>query len=126
VPELSSPESFPVSPAAKDYEALVIFLLTPFLEEPTALKVNCEIHLLKAKVWVRIAFADADKGRVFGRGGRTIQAIRTLLEAAAGSYGHTLRLDIFGEREHRSEAGHHDGPKPRSSPTPYQPPIPKK
>lgn len=123
--ESSSPESTTSPLVAADYEALVQFLVAPFLESPEALKVNCEIHPQKAKVWVRMAFADADKGRVFGRGGRTIQAIRTVLEAAAQSAGHSIRLDIFGERDAKSETGHQEA-SPRRSNVPYQPPTLKK
>lgn len=43
-----------------------------------------------------MAFDDPDKGRVYGRGGRNIQAIRTVLEAAAQTAGESIYLDIYG------------------------------
>ncbi len=99
------------------------FLVEPFLEKPDTLKIDCETRPAKARVWVRLAFADSDKGRVFGRGGRTIQSIRTVLEAAAQSVGHSVHLEIYGERDEKTESSQRETPKRSSS---YQPPIIKK
>jgi uncharacterized protein len=90
------PESVPVSQATPNYIALVKLLVEPFLEQPESLRVDCEVSQAKAKVWVRLAFESADKGRVFGRGGRNIQAIRTVLESAALTAGYSAYLDIYG------------------------------
>ncbi len=43
-----------------------------------------------------MSFEDPEKGRVFGRGGRNIQAIRTVLAAAAEMVGESVYLDIYG------------------------------
>ncbi|MBV8887090.1 MAG: KH domain-containing protein, partial [Chroococcidiopsidaceae cyanobacterium CP_BM_RX_35] len=51
-----------------------------------------------ARVWIRVAFEGEDKGRVFGRGGRNIQAIRTVVAAAATAAGHSAYLDIYGSQ----------------------------
>lgn len=84
------------SPVANpDYAKLARYLVTPFLEFPDLLKVDCEVIPAKARVWVRLAFAGSDKGRVLGRGGRTIQAIRTVLVAAAQAAGHSVSLEIY-------------------------------
>lgn len=114
------------APDVADYTNLVKFLIVPFLDAPDDLKVDCEVHPQKTRVWVRLAFNPADKGRVFGRGGRTIQAIRTVMEAAGQSRGQTLHLEIFGEREHREpkpERGRREGPRRRSSPDGPRDPI---
>ncbi len=79
-----------------DYAGLVRFLVLPFLELPEQLRVDSEISQVRSRVLVRLAFEAADKGRVFGRGGRNIQAIRTVLEGVAKSAGHSAYLDIFG------------------------------
>lgn len=100
VPELVSVAMTLPNSTNPDYVELVRFLVEPLLESPpTSLKVDCEIIPAKARVWIRLAFENSDKGRVFGRGGRTIQAIRTVLEAVAQSAGHTVYLDIYGSRE---------------------------
>ncbi|PSB26011.1 KH domain-containing protein [Stenomitos frigidus] len=88
-----------------DYARLVTFLVEPFLELPESLKVDCEVSPSRGKVWVRVAFEGADKGRVFGRGGRNIQAIRSVLEAAARAAGYSAYLDVFGS----SAQGGNDG-----------------
>lgn len=70
--------------------------MQPFLESPESLSVDCEISQTLNKVWVRIAFDSTDKGKVFGRGGRNIQAIRTVIAAAAELAGQSVYLDIYG------------------------------
>lgn len=79
-----------------DYAKLVRFLIEPFLESADSLSVDCEVSQSTARVWIRIAFEGEDKGRVFGRGGRNIQAIRTVIAAAAALSGYSVHLDIYG------------------------------
>ncbi|TAF04989.1 MAG: KH domain-containing protein [Nostocales cyanobacterium] len=84
------------STASPNYVGLVEFLVQPFLESPASLSVDCEMsHTLK-RAWIRIAFDPIDKGKVFGRGGRNIQAIRTVIAAAAELAGQSVYLDIYG------------------------------
>lgn len=111
-----------------DYVQLTRFLIQPFLESPESLKIDCECSSNRPRVWIRLAFDSADKGRVFGRGGRNIQAIRTVLEAAAQLAGQVAHLEIFGGEPsaHRdessdSEAGSSKPPPQRSAP-PKSPP----
>lgn len=85
--------SLTISP---NYVGLVKFLMQPFLEDPESLSVDCEISPTLKRAWVRIAFESADKGKVFGRGGRNIQAIRTVISAAAELTGQSVYLDIYG------------------------------
>lgn len=59
-----------------------------------------------------MAIEGEDKGRVFGRGGRNIQAIRTVLEAAATIKGQSLYLDIYGSQTQKRES-----PSPSRSPS---------
>ena len=91
-------------PAGENYAGLVQFLIEPFLESPESLKIDCEILPSKPRVWIRLAIDGEDKGRVFGRGGRNIQAIRTVLEASARFNGQTLYLDIYGSGSERRES----------------------
>lgn len=92
----SNPASYPRTAKQPDYVGLVRFLIQPFLESPNSLSVDCEISPNTARVWLRVAFEGEDKGRVFGRGGRNIQAIRTVIAAAATTAGHSVYLDIYG------------------------------
>ncbi len=79
-----------------DYVGLIRFLMQPFLESPKSLSVDCEISHTRKRAWIRIAFESTDKGKVFGRGGRNIQAIRTVIAAAAQAAGYSVYLDIYG------------------------------
>ncbi len=97
------------STAKTDYSVLVRFLVEPFLEASETLSVDCESNA-SGKVWIRLAFSGTDKGRVFGRGGRTIQAIRTILEMAGKAANQVVYLEIFDE--HGSEKPAHRPKKP--------------
>ncbi|MCU0568721.1 MAG: KH domain-containing protein [Oculatellaceae cyanobacterium Prado106] len=93
-----------------DYPGLVTYLVKPFLESPDSLKVDCEVSR-SARILVRVAFEGEDKGRVFGRGGRNIQAVRTVLQAVAQAAGQVAHLEVFGgqpEREGGREGGSDD------------------
>jgi predicted RNA-binding protein YlqC (UPF0109 family) len=128
----SVPDTVPSSlqDPSPDYVGLVRFLVEPFLESPQRLSVDCEKSNAKERVWIRLAFEGADKGRVFGRGGRNIQAIRTVIQAAAQAAGQSVHLDIYdssgGESRRESGSGDRSGAKrdsPRRSSTPK--PAPK-
>jgi len=90
--------------AIPDYAELLRFLIQPFLESPNSLSVDCEIFPSTARVWLRVAFEGEDKGRVFGRGGRNIQAIRTVIAFSALCVGHSVYLDIYGSQTQDREA----------------------
>lgn len=103
-----------------DYEALAHFLMAPFLDNPAALKFHVETLAGGKKLWLRAAFDETeDKGRIFGRGGRNINAIRTVVAAAAKLSGMTVNLSVFGEPEpergERSDRGERGDRESRSS-----------
>ncbi|GAB4381161.1 MAG: hypothetical protein Kow00121_38980 [Elainellaceae cyanobacterium] len=104
----SSPKSSP------DYNGLVRFLVVPFLESPDSLKVDSEISRA-SRVLIRMAIEGEDKGRVFGRGGRNIQAIRTVVQAVAQATGQVAHLEIFGSQSGREHTEDRPHSAPRSS-----------
>ena len=84
----------------QDFEALARFLMEPFLDKPEALKFHIETLAGGKKLWLRAAFDEAeDKGRIFGRGGRNINAMRTVITAAAKPVDMRVNLSVFGEPE---------------------------
>ncbi|BFM40592.1 KH domain-containing protein [Synechocystis sp. LKSZ1] len=98
--------SVPLPAATPNYVGLVEFLVKPFLEFPDSLCVDCEQANQQQRVWIRLAFQETDKPRVFGRGGRNLAAIRAVLTSAAAGAGQSLYLDIYdGERETGRNAG---------------------
>lgn len=88
-----------LSATSPDYVGLVRFLLQSFLDFPESLSIDCEVYNNQKRAWIRIAFENADKGKVFGRGGRNIQAIRTVIAAAARMAGQSVYLDVYGSNE---------------------------
>lgn len=116
-PQVSSDQ---VSPTKPKYVEIVKFLVQPLLESASSLKVDCENTKGNQIVWIRLAFDDSDKGRVFGRGGRNIEAVRSVLEAAGQLVGQSIYLDVYGSNSHSSERGsrpssRHNGRKPSPS-----------
>lgn len=117
-----------------DYEQLTRFLIEPFLENPQSLSINSEVNPQSKKVWLRVAFDKGDRGKVFGRGGRNIQAIRTTIQTAAAAQGESVFLDIYsddppqsddsGRRERSSSSGGNNSR--RQSPSRPAPKITKK
>lgn len=94
-----------------NYEGLVRFLIEPFLSDPQSLCVNSEVNQNKKKIWLRVAFDKSDRGKVFGRGGRNIQAIRTAIKTAAMSHDEAVFLDIYSEDPPQSDDfGHRSKP----------------
>ncbi|MEL6929398.1 MAG: KH domain-containing protein [Cyanobacteria bacterium J06600_6] len=96
----SSGDQIAVSP---DYEQLARFLIEPFLEDPQSLKLNSEINSQGTKIWLRVAFDKSDRGKVLGRGGRNIQAIRTTIQTAASAHAKSVFLDIYSDESERAD-----------------------
>lgn len=116
-----------------DYEGLVRFLIEPFLDDPQSLCVNSEVNQNKKKIWLRVAFDKSDRGRVFGRGGRNIQAIRTIIETAAIANNHSVFLDIYDDESNqgddfsrRDKIGNNSNSRRRKSVSKPAPKITKK
>jgi len=96
------------------YTELVRFLLTPLLDSPENLRIDCESTNQNQRVWIRLALEQTDQGKVFGRGGRNLSAIRTVLKAAALAAEQSVYLDIYGATETTSEVGKRGKPNQRS------------
>ena len=108
-----------------DYSGLVRFLIEPFLESADSLKIDCETSENAARVWIRVAFEGEDKGRVFGRGGRNIQSIRTVIAAAAALSGHSVYLDIYGSGAFNGMSGAEEVESSAPKPPPQRSNSPK-
>ena len=117
---ITTPDSTPET--APDYVGLVRFLITPFLQYPDALKIDCERS--HQRVFVRLAIDEADRGRAYGRGGRNIDAVRHVLTACARVAGEIARLDIFGGAPDISDSATRHR-TPRDQPTRSHPAPPK-
>ncbi|MFP4134132.1 MAG: KH domain-containing protein [Halothece sp.] len=85
------------------YRELVKFLLTPLLESPENLRIDCESTNQNQRVWIRLALQQEEQGKVFGRGGRNLKAVRTILKTAAEAAQQSVYLDVYGEQKSRSD-----------------------
>lgn len=96
-----------------DYPGLVRFLIEPFLESPDTIFFDCESIKTTKRIWIRLAFPEEDKGKIYGRGGRNIQAIRHLLQTTADMAGDTLYFEIYDEEKlSQSNSNRMSFPKP--------------
>ena len=93
-----------------DYVDLVRFLLEPLVENPEHLKLDQEMLRGGERVLVRIALEEVERGRVLGRGGRNIQALRHVLHAAGNLANQEIHVEFFG--------GHPLDEETKSAPTP--------
>lgn len=89
-----------------DYLKLIGFLIEPLLEVPDSLSVDCEEIKSTQRVWIRLAVDEVDKGKIYGRGGRNIQAIQTVLTTAANKVGKTLYLEIYEGDQSRDQSSY--------------------
>lgn len=115
--------SRPLAAARPDYPPLVRFLVEPLLDSPESLRIDYEVANDQQRVWIRVAFEGEDKGRVFGRGGRNLQAIRTVLNAAAAAAGQSVYLDIYESENtsaRRQQHPNHSNFPTRSEPRKYR------
>ena len=81
-------------PAAERLTGLVHYVASKLVADPSAIELTAEQR--GGTVYVGLRVPESDLGRVIGRGGRTAQAMRTLV-SIAGSKNHLhARLDIDG------------------------------
>ncbi|MDX2256604.1 MAG: KH domain-containing protein [Pseudanabaenaceae cyanobacterium bins.39] len=108
-----------------DYNALISFLLKPLLTQPDALRVDFESNGSGDRVWIRVAFAEEDRGIVFGKWGRTIQAVRTIVMATAEEANHSAKLEVFDPHPHSSDIDSHSKSSDISQPRSPRPVLEK-
>lgn len=77
-------------------EALLIYLARALVDQPDQVSLRASeadgARLYELKV------APEDIGKVIGRDGRTVNALRTVLGAAAQKHGQKVRLEIVDDR----------------------------
>lgn len=77
-----------------DTEALVRYLVESLVDKPEA--VTVEVTETETSAMYRISLDSEDVGKVIGRGGRIIKAIRTLVRAAGSTGDRSVEVDIVG------------------------------
>jgi predicted RNA-binding protein YlqC (UPF0109 family) len=75
-------------------EALVRYLVTSLVEAPDAVQITT--NETDESVTFEIALDSADIGKVIGRQGRIIKAIRTLARAAGSTDSRQVEVEVLG------------------------------
>ena len=92
-------------------EQLIIYLARALVDQPD--QVSLRASDVEGARLYELKVAPEDVGKVIGRDGRTVGALRTLLGAAAQKQGQKVRLEIQDDRRQ---------PPPAGTPTPPTPP----
>ena len=72
---------------------LVLYLARQLVDEPDAVRVE-ETEGKDGDLFIRLHVAEADRGQVIGRGGRMVQALRTIARAAGAHDDRRIMLEI--------------------------------
>jgi predicted RNA-binding protein YlqC (UPF0109 family) len=72
---------------------LVFTLVRGLVRDPGRVRVRERTE--RGRVQIEISLDPGDRGRVIGRGGRTVGALRTVLGAVARRHGHSCTLEIL-------------------------------
>ena len=73
-------------------EELVRYMAESLVDDPESVEVR-EVRN-RSGVVLELRVADADMGRVIGKGGRIVNAMRSLVDVAAERNGRRVRLDV--------------------------------
>jgi predicted RNA-binding protein YlqC (UPF0109 family) len=83
-----------MSRTGADTEALVRYLVESLVDVPEAVKIS--VTQSDDSVSFMVELDPSDVGKVIGRGGRTIKAIRTLARAAGSTENRQVEVDVVG------------------------------
>jgi predicted RNA-binding protein YlqC (UPF0109 family) len=72
---------------------LLVLLVRPIVDEPD--RVEVEASETDTRVDLELRVAPDDIGKVIGRGGRTIRAIRTVVKAASVKVGKRANVEVL-------------------------------
>ena len=71
---------------------LLVLLVRPIVDEPDSVEVDATESDTRVDLELRVA--PDDIGKVIGRGGRTIRAIRTVVKAASVKVGKRVNVEV--------------------------------
>ena len=83
-------------------EQLIIYLARALVDQPD--QVSLRASEVEGAQLFELKVAPEDVGKVIGRDGRTVGALRTLLGAAAQKQGQKVRLEIQDDRRQQPQA----------------------
>lgn len=100
-------------------EALLSFLVKKLVDHPDQVELRATQSPGDGGTLYELKVAPDDVGKVIGRDGRTINAMRTLLAAAAQKRGERAKLEILDDRRAAAAAA---APPPAVAATPVTEP----
>ncbi|HZH77458.1 MAG TPA: KH domain-containing protein [Archangium sp.] len=90
-------------------EQLIIYLARALVDQPDQVSLRAS-EVDGARLY-ELKVAPEDVGKVIGRDGRTVGALRTLLGAAAQKHGQKVRLEIQDDRRQQAQASTPSSPE---------------
>ncbi|MDX1977443.1 MAG: KH domain-containing protein [Pseudanabaenaceae cyanobacterium bins.68] len=84
-------------------------------DQPVAMPLRIDCEPSSHRTWIRVAFDPKYKGKVLGKGGKTIQSIRQLLNTAAKLTNHRVSIEVYDPSESINSTPPYSG---RSATTP--------
>ncbi len=81
-----------------DYSAIALHLLSPLVEFPEQMSVDCETTASGRYTLVRVAVAETDREKIIGKNGRTITMLRSILGMAAQNAGQGVDINLYGDQ----------------------------
>ena len=82
----------------KDVRELCEYLVLGLVDDPAAVEVTVE--MTADAIVLRIVVAPDDRGKVIGRGGRVVRAIRSVVRAGAVKSGRRVLVEVEIGRAH--------------------------
>lgn len=83
-----------MSRTGADTEGIVRYLIESLVDSPEAVEIT--VVESDESITFQVALDADDVGKVIGRGGRIIKAIRTLARAAGSTEGRQVEVDVIG------------------------------
>ncbi len=75
-------------------EDLLAYLARALVDDPDAVEVE-GFEEDDGTIVLELRVAPEDTGKVIGRGGRTVAALRTVMKAASVRHGHRVLVDVY-------------------------------
>jgi predicted RNA-binding protein YlqC (UPF0109 family) len=91
-------------------EQLITYLARALVDQPD--QVGLRVSEVEGARLFELKVAPEDVGKVIGRDGRTVNALRTLLSAAGQKQGQKVRLEILDDRRAPAPAAEPAAPPP--------------
>ncbi|MBS0621554.1 MAG: KH domain-containing protein [Verrucomicrobia bacterium] len=78
-------------------DEFIAYIVKNLVEHPEEVRVD--MRDVDGRLFIEVRAASEDLSRVIGRGGRTIQAIRTIAATAAARHSCRVRIDVIDEEQ---------------------------